>query len=73
MCNDRRMCCCSKPGILTLSAMQGTSTNEVTSPPWAAASCPVTINASAPIASALLACFSDTLEYDERGERQVKI
>mmetsp|Transcript_8884 Transcript_8884/g.21934 ORF Transcript_8884/g.21934 Transcript_8884/m.21934 type:complete len:239 (-) Transcript_8884:25-741(-) len=38
-------------------ASEGTNTREVTSPPWAAASWPVTIKASAPAAIAAAACF----------------
>ena len=40
--------------------MAGISTSEVTSPPWAAASWPVTSRASTPIFSAAMACFSVT-------------
>jgi len=47
-------------GILTLSTIAGTRTKVVTCPPCAAASCPVTCNASAPCFSAANACFSVT-------------
>eukprot|EP00968_Pinguiococcus_pyrenoidosus_P000370 scaffold24_cov245-Pinguiococcus_pyrenoidosus.AAC.22 len=45
-------------GRFVLARRHGTRTRLVTSPPCAAASCPVTRRASAPISSADLACFS---------------